>query len=147
MAVPFRKVSKTSGRMRRTHYKIEANGTTKCPKCGETIELGKDQYNALLSEIGNEEIEKRLQAQTKQIEAKYKAEFALAVEKEKANKDKNIEVLSKKIEEYESRINDFNKEKEIYELKKSLLFKKILIWEMDCIVPSMSTMRVVSAWW
>jgi len=34
MAVPFRKVSKTSGRMRRTHYKIEANGTTVCPKCG-----------------------------------------------------------------------------------------------------------------
>ena len=37
MAVPFRKVSKTSGRMRRTHYKISANGTTKCPKCGAEI--------------------------------------------------------------------------------------------------------------
>ena len=37
MAVPFRKVSKTSGRMRRTHYKIEANGTTVCSKCGEAI--------------------------------------------------------------------------------------------------------------
>ena len=34
MAVPFRKVSKTRGRMRRTHYKISANGTTVCPKCG-----------------------------------------------------------------------------------------------------------------
>ena len=30
MAVPFRKISKTRGRMRRTHYKIEANGTVKC---------------------------------------------------------------------------------------------------------------------
>lgn len=37
MAVPFRKVSKTSGRMRRTHYKITANGTTICKKCGEEI--------------------------------------------------------------------------------------------------------------
>lgn len=37
MAVPFRKVSKTSGRMRRTHYKITANGTTTCKKCGEEI--------------------------------------------------------------------------------------------------------------
>ena len=37
MAVPFRKVSKTRGRMRRTHYKIEENGTTKCPKCGAEI--------------------------------------------------------------------------------------------------------------
>ena len=35
----------------------------KCPKCGEIIELGKDQYNALLSEIGNEEIEKRVSSQ------------------------------------------------------------------------------------
>lgn len=35
MAVPFRKVSKTRGRKRRTHYKIFANGTVVCPKCGE----------------------------------------------------------------------------------------------------------------
>ena len=44
MAVPFRKVSKTRKRMRRTHYKIEENGTTNCgamirphrvcPECG-----------------------------------------------------------------------------------------------------------------
>lgn len=37
MAVPFRKVSKTSGRMRRTHYKISANATTTCPKCGSPV--------------------------------------------------------------------------------------------------------------
>lgn len=37
MAVPFRKVSKTRGRMRRTHYKITANDTVKCPKCGEAV--------------------------------------------------------------------------------------------------------------
>ena len=37
MAVPFRKVSKTRGRMRRTHYKISANETTKCPKCGADV--------------------------------------------------------------------------------------------------------------
>ncbi len=37
MAVPARKVSKTSGRTRRTHYKISANATTTCPKCGETV--------------------------------------------------------------------------------------------------------------
>ena len=37
MAVPFRKVSKTRGRKRRTHYKISENATTTCPKCGETV--------------------------------------------------------------------------------------------------------------
>ena len=33
MAVPFRKISKTRKRMRRTHYNISANGTTKCTNC------------------------------------------------------------------------------------------------------------------
>ena len=36
-AVPFRKVSKTRGRKRRTHYKISENTTTTCPKCGATV--------------------------------------------------------------------------------------------------------------
>lgn len=37
MAVPFRKISKTRKRMRRTHYNISANGTTKCTNCGAII--------------------------------------------------------------------------------------------------------------
>ncbi len=37
MAVPFRRVSKTRKRMRRTHYKIEANGTVKCSNCSAQI--------------------------------------------------------------------------------------------------------------
>ena len=46
----------------------------KCPKCGETIQLGKDAYNALLNEIEKEEVEKRLNVQVQQIEAKYRAD-------------------------------------------------------------------------
>jgi len=37
MAVPARKVSKTRGRKRRTHYKIDEKTTTVCPKCGATV--------------------------------------------------------------------------------------------------------------
>ncbi len=37
MAVPFRKVSKTRKRMRRSHNAIEAATVTKCPNCGEII--------------------------------------------------------------------------------------------------------------
>ena len=37
MAVPFRKVSNTRGRKRRTHYKISENVVANCPKCGETV--------------------------------------------------------------------------------------------------------------
>ena len=37
MAVPFRKVSKTRKNMRRTHYKITANGLVECSNCKEMI--------------------------------------------------------------------------------------------------------------
>ena len=37
MAVPFRKISKTRRNMRRTHYKVTANGLVKCSNCGEMI--------------------------------------------------------------------------------------------------------------
>jgi len=37
MAVPFRNVSKTRKRKRRTHMKLTANGTIKCPSCGAMI--------------------------------------------------------------------------------------------------------------
>ena len=37
MAVPARKVSKTSGRMRRTHYKISAKTVTVCPEGGAPV--------------------------------------------------------------------------------------------------------------
>jgi large subunit ribosomal protein L32 len=37
MAVPFRKVSNTRGRKRRTHYKISENVVATCPKCGEAV--------------------------------------------------------------------------------------------------------------
>ncbi len=37
MAVPFRKVSKTRKRMRRSHSALTANGTTKCTNCDEMI--------------------------------------------------------------------------------------------------------------
>ena len=37
MAVPFRRVSKTKKRMRRTHLKKDAPTTLSCPKCSAPI--------------------------------------------------------------------------------------------------------------
>ncbi len=37
MAVPFRKVSKTRKRMRRSHNALTADLLTKCPNCGAVI--------------------------------------------------------------------------------------------------------------
>ena len=68
-----------------------------CPNCKHEIEIGKDQYNALLNDIEKEEIEKRLNVQIQQIEAKYKAEYALEATKLKANKDNEVSELRKTI--------------------------------------------------
>ena len=62
----------------------------KCPKCGETIQLGKDAYNALLNEIEKEEVEKRLNVQVQQIEAKYRAEYALKENMFKSEKESEV---------------------------------------------------------
>lgn len=37
MAVPQRRTSKTSKRMRRTHFKLEASTLVKCSHCGAMI--------------------------------------------------------------------------------------------------------------
>ena len=37
MAVPFRRTSNTTKRMRRTHYKLHVNGICVCSHCGELI--------------------------------------------------------------------------------------------------------------
>jgi large subunit ribosomal protein L32 len=36
-ALPFRRISKTRKRLRRTHMKLDLPGTTTCPKCGAVI--------------------------------------------------------------------------------------------------------------
>jgi len=38
MAVPFRRVSKTAKRLRRTHFKLNVTGLVTCPHCGELIQ-------------------------------------------------------------------------------------------------------------
>lgn len=37
MAVPFRRTSKTTKRMRRSHYKLNVSGLSVCSNCGQTI--------------------------------------------------------------------------------------------------------------
>jgi len=37
MAVPFRRTSKRTKRLRRTHFKLHAEGLITCPHCGATI--------------------------------------------------------------------------------------------------------------
>jgi large subunit ribosomal protein L32 len=68
MAVPFRKISKTRGRMRRTHYKIEANNTVKCSNCGAAI-----RPHRVCPECGfykGKNVTEKVVAETKTVETK-----------------------------------------------------------------------------
>ena len=85
----------------------------KCPKCGETIQLGKDAYNALLNEIEKEEIEKRLNVQIQQIDAKYKAEYALEANKLKATKDNEVAELRKTVALLEEKLKGTDKDTQL----------------------------------
>ena len=47
----------------------------KCPKCGEIIKLDKSEYDSLLSDIKQEEIDKRVELQERLIKEKYQADL------------------------------------------------------------------------
>lgn len=82
----------------------------KCPNCGEIIKLDKSSYDALLSEIEREEIERRLNIQVQQIEAKYKAQNALEINKEKSKQDIVVAELKKSIALLEEKLKGADKD-------------------------------------
>ena len=69
----------------------------KCPKCGEIIKLDKSSYDALLNDVEKEELNKRVEEQIKQIEAKYKAEYNLEAAKLQSQRNNEVAELNKKI--------------------------------------------------
>ena len=85
----------------------------KCPNCGEIIKLDKSSYDALLSEIEKEEIEKRLNIQIQQIEAKYKAEYELEINKQKSTQDGVVAEFKKTIALLEEKLKGADKDIEL----------------------------------
>ena len=69
----------------------------KCPECGTEIEIGKDQYNALLNDIEKEEIDKRVDSQTKQIQQRLEAELKLAKSEMEKSEQKKVADLEKEV--------------------------------------------------
>ena len=85
----------------------------KCPKCGETIELGKDAYNALLSEIETQEIDKRVNERSKLLEDKYKTQLQLEQSRSQADKEKEIGQLKSDIALLREKLNSNQKDTEL----------------------------------
>lgn len=84
----------------------------KCPNCGREIEIGKDQYNALLNDIEKEELDKRVRDQVKQIEDTYKAKLELEETKLKSSQDKKINELERKAAVLEEQLKGAEKDKQ-----------------------------------
>jgi len=85
----------------------------KCPKCGEIIKLDKSSYDSLLNEVEREEIEKRVQNETKNIEAKLKAQFELESTKTKTSQEGEISDLKNKITLLEEKLKNSGKDTEL----------------------------------
>lgn len=88
MAVPFRKVSKTRRDMRRTHYKVTANGLVECTNCGAKIRphraCPKCGFYKGVSTV-KEEVKSEVKKTTKKTETKV-AEEKKAPKKAKSSK-------------------------------------------------------------
>ena len=85
----------------------------KCPKCNEEIELGKDQYNALLNDIEKEELDKRVKERVGEIEKTYKAQYELEANKLKTAQDVLIGELKAQIKLLQEKLNSSDKDIEI----------------------------------
>lgn len=89
MAVPFRKVSKTRRDMRRTHYKVTANGLVECTNCGAKIRPHRacpkcGFYKGVST--SKEEVKEEVKKTTKKAETKV-AEEKKAPKKAKSSKN------------------------------------------------------------
>ena len=85
----------------------------KCPKCGEKIKIGKDEYNALLNDIEKEELDKRVKDRVSEIEQTYKAKYELEANKLKSSKDNEVNNLENEIKLLKEQLNSSDKEKQL----------------------------------
>ena len=104
MAVPFRKISKTRGRMRRTHYKLEAANTVICKNCGASIkphrvcpECG---FYKGKNVIEKEAVEEKVTKTTKAAKSSKATKTEKPAKEEKAKKETK-KVTTKKTEKKE----------------------------------------------
>ena len=84
-----------------------------CPKCGEEIQLGKDAYNALLSEIKTEEVERQIKQKEEDLKKVYEAKYALEANKIKNSQDALINELKSKNQLLEQKLENNQKDIEI----------------------------------
>ena len=69
----------------------------KCPKCGEIIKLDKSSYDALLSDIEKEELERRIAEKENYIKNNYETKLELEKTKIKNEQEKTITDLKNDI--------------------------------------------------
>ena len=85
----------------------------KCPKCGEKIKLGKDEYNALLNDIEKDEVAKRVNERVEEIEKTYKAKYQLEANKLESSKEKQINELNNEINVLKEKLSNSAKDVEL----------------------------------
>ena len=85
----------------------------KCPKCGEIIKLDKSEYDSLLSDIKQEEIDKRVEAQEKLIKDKYQAEYDKKLAQAQNAQNTDVQKLEKDLAELRQQLKNKDQEVEL----------------------------------
>lgn len=85
----------------------------KCPKCGETIRIGKDDYNTLLNDIEKNEIDLRVNERITEIEKALIAKNQLEISKINNSKDNEVAKLNNQISVLKEKINNADKDIEL----------------------------------
>lgn len=110
--------------------------TIKCPQCGNEIEIGKDEYDALLSKIEkteiNSQVDRRVEEIKKSLEAQEKLSMSIVKTQNEQQVQKlkgQIELLNKQIENSKT-TTELEVKKAVEQFKEQLSEKEAAISEL-----------------
>lgn len=84
-----------------------------CPKCGETFQVDETSYNAIVTQIRNEEFEKQIREKEKQFTTEKNNAVAQAILETKSSFDKQLSDKSLEIEQLKNTYTQLLNEKEL----------------------------------
>lgn len=109
----------------------------KCPKCGEVIKLGKDEYNTILNDVEKQEIETRVNERVENLKntiiAQHQVELIelkSLLEQEKAKQELEINKATEKAnKELQEKANELLRQQVMFEQKLQMKDEDIKKWK------------------
>ena len=87
--------------------------TIKCPKCGETFKVDEMSYNAIVTQIRNNEFDKEIREREKQFSTEKNNAVTQAILESKSNFDKQLADRQLEIERLKNQLNAIDNERDM----------------------------------